>query len=120
MIYRKLDSSGDYVFGSPNAFYYGTSAVAQAVYTSLKLLYGEWFEDTSQGLPLFDQILGRSGLQENIQSIDLIVTDYISQVQDVQSISDYISTYDSKKRQYSANCTVQTPYGDATIEITFP
>lgn len=118
MIYRKL-TDGDYTFGTGNDFYEGTDAVAQAVYTSLKLFYGEWWESQDEGLPLFEQILGTSGSAESIQAVDLIIQSYIDQVQGVISVSDYTSSFEGVSRTYTASCTVQTQYGDATIEITF-
>lgn len=117
MRYRKQDFNDDYTFGKSDEFYTGTDAVAQAIYTSTKLLYQEWWEDTSAGLPLFEQILGKSGTPEDTQSADLIVQACINQVPGVLSISDYSSTY--ANRTYSATCTVATPYGDATVEIIF-
>lgn len=117
MKYRKLTSSGDYTFGQQNEFYEGTDAVSQAIDTSMKLLLGEWWEDTSQGLPLFEQILGNSGSPDNIHAVDLIVQDRINQVLGVISISNYTSSYNNRK--YSATCSVQTQYGDATVPIEF-
>jgi hypothetical protein len=117
MKYRKLTNDGDYTFGSSNDFYEGTTAVSQAIFTNLKLLYGEWWEDTSKGLPLFDQILGKSGTTEDTQSVNLVVQDCINQVQGVLSISNYTSSYEN--RTYSATCTVQTQYGDATVSVEF-
>lgn len=118
MRYRKLEPfTGDYTFGQTNEFYEGTSAVAQAIDTSLKLLYGEWWEDTSAGLPLFEQILGQSGTPEDIRAADLLIQTCINQVPGVKNISDYTSSY--KNRTYSASCTVKTVYGDATVPIEF-
>jgi hypothetical protein len=117
MRYRKLDSSGDYTFGQTNEFYGGTNAVAQAIYTNLKLLYGEWWEDTSAGLPLFQQILGRPGTPDDLRAVDLLIQSCINQVPGVINISNFIST--CVNRKYSATCTVKTPYGDATMPIEF-
>lgn len=119
MRYRKIDSSGDMVFGSSNDFYEGTTAVTQAIYTNLKLLYGEWWEDQDQGLPLFEQILGQTGSPESVQAVDLLIQSQINQTQGVIGLSDFTSSYDSINRTYTANCTVQTQYGDATINVTF-
>lgn len=114
MRYRKLNN-GDYTFGgNANDFYSGTLAVAQAIKTNLLLLYGEWWEDISKGLPLFQNILGQSGLPENVHAVDLLVREVISNTQGVLSISDFSSSYD--KRTYTVtNCTVQTQYGEVTI-----
>lgn len=118
MRYRKLDSNGDYTFGgNSNDFYGGTTAVSQAVYTNLKLLAGEWWEDTSQGLPLFQNILGQSGTTEKQQAADLLIQGVISNTPGVISIKNYSGTYSN--RTYSISCTVQTQYGDATVQVTF-
>jgi hypothetical protein len=117
MRYRKLDNSGDYTFGTSSNFYVGTTAVSQAIYTNLKLLYGEWWEDTSQGLPLFEQILGKHGTPNDIRAVDLIIQECINQVTGVLNINNYTSSFENRK--YSATCTVKTPYGDATVPIEF-
>jgi len=94
--YRRL-INGDYSFGRNNGdFLTGIDAVSQAIRTRLLLLKGEWWEDTEQGLPLFQSILG----QYETQPIDLLVQD----------------TY--KNRTYSVSCTVDTKYGQAYLEVT--
>ncbi len=119
MIYRKLAPDGDYVFGA-NAedFYSGTTAVAQAIYTGLRLLQGEWWEDTSQGLPLFQSILGQPGTPEHQNAVDMIIQEFILNVQNVQSISDYSSAYIDRK--YTFNATVQSTFGEVVLkEVTW-
>lgn len=112
--YRKLTNDGDYSFGhNQNDFITDTAAVAQAIGTSIKLLLGEWWEDTSIGLPLFQNILGQPGTPENVQATDLLIQDVISNVDGVRRIKDFESSYES--RTYSMKCTVETIYGD---EIT--
>ena len=77
--YRRL-INGDYSFGRNNGdFLTGIDAVSQAIRTRLLLLKGEWWEDTEQGLPLFQSILG----QYETQPIDLLVQDTISNTKDV-------------------------------------
>ena len=51
MRYRKLDDSGDFMFGHGQAdFHHNTpEAVAQAVATRLRLFSGEWFLDVTEG-----------------------------------------------------------------------
>ena len=117
MKYRKL-VNGDYSFGNgSNDFYSGTIAVSQAIKTNLLLLYGEWWESIDQGLPLFQNILGQPGTPENEQAIDLLVQGVISNTPGVISIKNFSSTY--ANRTYSLTCTVETQYGDATVEVTF-
>jgi hypothetical protein len=115
--YRKLDK-GDYSFGhNANDFVSGTLAVSQAIKTNLLLLYGEWWEDTDKGLPLFQSILGQPGTPENMQATDLLVQGVISSTSGVISIKDFTSAYDN--RAYSLTCTVETQYGDASVEVIF-
>ncbi|MFC3768353.1 hypothetical protein [Paenibacillus sp. GCM10012303] len=117
MKYRKL-VNGDYSFGKgPNDFLTGTLAVSQAIKTNLLLLYGEWWENVDKGLPLFQNILGQPGLPENVQAADLLVREVILSTSGVLSIKNYSSNY--ADRTYSCRCTVETQYGDASVEVTF-
>lgn len=114
--YRYLDPNGDYVFGkNAQAFVSGAAAVSQAILTRLKLLSGEWWEDTAQGLPLFQNILGQVGTPENLAAIDLIIQDKISGTKDVTGIENFESSYTNRK--YTVNCTVNTRYGQASVEV---
>lgn len=65
MIYRKLDQNGDYVFGGNGSCYIsGLNAVKQAILTRLRLLLGEWWEDETDGLPLWQKILAARDKKE--------------------------------------------------------
>lgn len=119
MKYRKL-ADGDYSFGNGmNDFLVGALAVSQAIKTNLLLLYGEWWESTDEGLPLFQNILGEPGSPEHVQAVDLIVQGAIAKTSGVLSIKNFSSSYDSKTRSYSISCTAETQYGDASVEVTF-
>lgn len=116
MRYRRLDDNDDYVFGqSGQDFYTGVDAVAQAIYTRLKLLYGEWWEDISDGLPLFQNILGAPGSPQNKQAIDALITERILGTLNVKGINSFTSTIDANTRAYSFRCTVNTAFGITTI-----
>lgn len=118
MRYRRLDSNGDYSFGRGGQdFISGTLAVSQAIKSRLLLLEGEWWEDSAEGLPLFQHILGAPGTPEGLSGADLLIQERISETPGVTSISDYQRTYDN--RNYSVSCDVVTIYGDATVEVTF-
>lgn len=117
MKYRRLTETGDYSFGRGKGdFLTDIEAVTQAIYTSLKLLKGEWWENLEAGLPLFQSIIGQSGTPEHIKAIDLIVNDKILNVTGVISISNYKGEY--LNRTYSISCTVETIYGQAAVEVT--
>lgn len=117
--YRKLSPLGDYVFGgNKNDFHVDAAAAGQAAYTGLQLLLGEWWEDTSQGLPLFQSILGQSGTPEHIRAVDMLIQEAILNVQGVQQITSFQSSY--ANRQYTiTSCVVQTQYGEVNVAQTF-
>lgn len=116
MKYRILDENGDYSFGKGQQnLTYGTYAVTQAIQTRLKLLKGEWWENTELGLPLYQSILGQSGVTEKIYIIDTLIKEQIVGTQDVIGIIDFSSSFDSVTRSYSFSCTVNTRYGITTL-----
>jgi len=112
MLYRRLDGSDDYSLG--NGFLRGVEAVAQAIKTNLRLLKGEWWEDTSKGLPLFESILGRIGSYEDIRAVDLIIKDQILSTKGVVSIKALKSA--CLNRRYSFSCTINTEFGEVVLE----
>lgn len=121
MIYRRLDANGDYTFGqNRQAFLSKEEGVAQAIYTRLKLLLAEWWEDTTDGLPLFQAILG-ARTNSGTRAIDLILQKRIRGTTGVTDIFDFSSTFSSETRTYSFQCQVDTVYGTISLdeEVTF-
>ncbi len=116
MIYRMLDSDGDYVFGrGKHAYLEGIDAVAQAIKTRLLLLYAEWWEDREDGLPLWEQILAAPGSQDSLTAVDLIFKERIEGTTGVLSLLGYESDFDRDKRKYTFKAAVETMYGDLII-----
>lgn len=116
MRYRKLDADGDYVFGgSANDFLVNSpEAVAQAVLTRLRLLEGEWFLDTTAGMPWASAVLGK-----NTQSTaDAAIRACILGTAGVTEITAYSSSIDSSTRKLSVAATITTLYGTTTIQAT--
>ncbi|MBX4266531.1 hypothetical protein [Clostridium estertheticum] len=115
MRYRMLDENGDYSFGKGQQnFTFGRFAVSQAIDTSLALLKGEWWEDISAGLPLFQNILGKTGSPDNIAIADLFIKKRINEVTGVTSIEGFTSSY--ADRVYTFTCSVNTLYG--VVKVT--
>ena len=106
MQYRILDENGDYTLGQ-NSMKKDKEAVAQAIQTRLGLLYGQWWENTEDGLPLFEKILAAYG--DNKEMIDILISERIAQTKDVKEIKSYQSSF--QNRVYTANCVVETVYG---------
>lgn len=116
MIYRMLDSDGDYVFGrGKHAYLEGIDAVAQAIKTRLLLLYAEWWEDREDGLPLWEQILAAPGSQDSLNAVDLIFKERIEGTTGVLSLLGYESDFDRDNRKYTFKAAVETMYGDLII-----
>jgi len=116
MKYRKLDENGDTTFGR-QVFYTGREAVAQAILTRLRLLYAEWWEDITDGLPLFENILGAYGADDVREAVDLIISERIQDTENVTVLLSYESNFDPNTRTYSAYCEVDTAFGEFALRI---
>ncbi|WP_370821352.1 hypothetical protein [Acidaminococcus massiliensis] len=114
MIYRRLSKDWDYTFGNGTSNYIkGAEAVAQAIKSRLLLLYGEWWEDQEDGLPLWQKILGSSGRPENQQAVDLIIRDRISETEGVLAITAWTSSFEN--RNYVFQALVETKFGALSV-----
>lgn len=112
---RKLDTNGDMVFGHNGNDYLVDSpqAVAQEIYTSLRLLLGEWFLDTTKGVPWLTQVVGQRGSKTNY---DDVVKAAIRNVQGVIDLQNYFSTLDPRTRSLIIDtATVITVFGPINL-----
>ncbi len=116
MRYRKLDANGDYSFGHQQAdFYVNTpEAVAQACETRLRLYAGEWFLDTTAGMPWRTQVLGK--YTKNVY--DAVIKSYIASTPGVNSVNNYSSSLVTGTRQLSISATLDTAYGQIPLSTT--
>ncbi|MCA8480251.1 hypothetical protein LGN35_20110 [Burkholderia multivorans] len=116
MRYRKLDDDGDYSFGGGTAdFLVNTpETVAQAVLTRLRLLRGEWFVDTTAGMPWATDVLGKytSG------KYDAAIRQCILGTQGVNELTSYSSSVDPETRTLTVTATINTIYGPTTVQAT--
>lgn len=114
MRYRKEDADGDYVLGGAAAFLVDSpEAVAQAVVTRLRLIRGEWFLDTTAGMP-WDQVLGK-----NTQgTADTAIRQCILGTQGVVEITEYSSSFDEDTRALTVVATITTIYGITTVQVS--
>lgn len=120
MRYRRLDENYDYSFGRGLSDYLEDSvgspdAIAQAIKSCLLLFKGEWWESMTEGLPLWQKILGRR--IKNKQVINNIITTRIRELRlpngeyAIKRIINVNSVYDSTTREYSFSCLVDTVFG---------
>ena len=111
---RALDSNWDVLAGNGTAnFISDLAAVTQILAQSLKLYQGEWWENLSLGLPLFQSILGAPGSPKSIKAIIGLLVKQIYAVPYVTGISAISVTYQARRLQFSA--TVQTQFGTVTL-----
>lgn len=113
MRYRALTQTGDYTLGKgPSEFLVDTPAtVAQAVLTALLLHQGEFFYNTSAGMPWETQVLGYG-----TQSLyDSAIKAEILGVQGVQSIINYSSSLNRSARALTVNAVLKTIFGTTAI-----
>lgn len=110
--YLKLDAQYDPIF-DPTANLTDTYAVNQAILTRLRLLLGEWWEDTSIGLPLFQLILGQLGSKQGIAAMTLAVQQNIEGAPFVTSVNDINVKF--QDGTLSITATAYTQFGPVAI-----
>jgi hypothetical protein len=87
--------------------------VAQWIMSRLRLNYGEWFANTSDGTPWAAQVLG-----ERTQATrDAVVRSRVFQTGGVVSMTGYNSVLDPNTREWAATMTVLTAYGPAGVAL---
>lgn len=113
---RALSPTGDFTFGGGalNFLINSPACVAQVVETSLLLWLGEWYLDTSQGMPWIQGVLGK----HNETTADATVQDYILGVQGVTDIEQYSSSAEQPERVYTASAVMDTLYGQTAVQVT--
>lgn len=87
-------------------------AVAQIIRTRLLLLQGEWFENTSDGTPMFQTLLGRP---ITLQAATLILRNRIVQTPYVTAIVAFSLQLVPTVRAFYFSATVQTQFGSVTV-----
>ena len=113
MRYRKLDANGDYTVGlGAGGFLVNSPAcVAQAVQTALLLVQGEWFLDTTVGVPWSTKILGYG----TTPTYDLAIKEAILGAEGVTSITSYSSSLDPATRRLTVTADISTEFGTTTV-----
>lgn len=104
---RALSADGDMTFGNGRANYLSNTpeAVAQLVDTGLALLQGEWFLDTTVGVPYSTDVLGA----HTQSTYDATIRSQILSTTGVTGIEDYASST-SPDRHLSIVCHITTLY----------
>jgi len=109
MINLQLDSSGDiFARNYGLARLSGNEQIAQRISTRLKLLLGEWFLDTGQGVPWFERILVKSPNRAIVQGV---LKRTIIQTPGVQELTSF-GIVEQDDRKIMVQFTVTTSNGN--------
>lgn len=109
---RAMLPDGDFSFGTGLPFLVDTPyCVAQAIMTRLRLVAGEWFLDSSEGLDYDGAILGYGRDAER----DIAIRTRILETAGVVQIDSYTSFVDPATRAFVMAATVATLYGTLNI-----
>ncbi len=114
MRYRKLDTNGDMNFGNQQADFYrdNPEAVAQAVWTRLRLWVGEWFIDTTEGTPYQQAALGTN----KKSTIGPAIRERILGTQSVTSIESFELLIDPDNRVATISAVINTAFGSTQLQ----
>ena len=107
---------GDVVYDNTTVTVTGSSAesVAQRLTVKLNTFLGEWFLNTTTGVPYYQQIFGKV---RSKAAIDIIFQQQISSEPGVLEITDFFSDI-SSGRTYSLSFRVRTTQNQITETIT--
>lgn len=100
-------SGGDLVL-TADADATGSNPVQQDLSQRLRMFQGEWFLDTSAGVPILQEILVKD---PNLGQVDAIVQNTILSTPGVLQLASYSSTYDRMRRRARFEFVVVTQYG---------
>ena len=111
MRYRKLDAAFDYTFGHGGQDFLvnNVAMVAQAIRTALLLIQGEFFLDTTAGVPWLTQVIGI----DTGPNYDTVIQTAVQNVQGVSAILKYSSTL--SRRTLTVSATVSTIFGSNAV-----
>lgn len=116
MLVRRMTEGWDMSFGrGRHDFVSDAGATAQRVKTRLQLLYGEWFMDTSRGVPYLQEICVKPA---DIPMAESIIKRTILETAGVAEIVSFAMGFDAETRRLSVAARVRTIYDDiSSIEV---
>jgi hypothetical protein len=86
----------------------GLDYIAQKLKIRLWFLLGEWFLDTTEGVPYFEEILVKT---PDISKIETILKSTILETDGVTEMLIFNTTFDRALRKFTVTFTVNTIYG---------
>lgn len=116
-IVRRLTANGDMTFGfGLSNFAEASEACAQNVTTRIKTVLGEWFLDTSAGVPYIERVFNETSSQ---QLIEATLKKTILETTDVQAILSFSLVLNHRTRVANIQVGLTTIYNDTlNIQVT--
>lgn len=105
-----------FVNGQATVTYTQSEIVSQRLKITLSTFLGEWFLDTTIGVPYFQQIFGKG---RSKSAVDVIFQRIIAADPGVIEIREFSSVIDNQGRGYEMVFTVRVADGTITSPITF-
>lgn len=110
MLVRKLSETDDMTYGQGRSnFIAQAPAVAQSVYTRLRLLRGEWFLDTDAGVPYLQDVTIKPA---NLSLAESAIKQAIIATTGVKELRTFQLLFDPATRRATVHATVTTDYDD--------
>jgi hypothetical protein len=86
--------------------------VGQSIRIRLLFFRGEWFLDTAEGVPFYEDIFVKN---PNLGAIDAAIKERILGTEGVTELLSYSSNYDASGRKLEISFEANTTYGPVTI-----
>ena len=96
-------------------FFSDLDAVAQIIYTTLRLLLGEWWENLNIGFPLFQQLIGASGAPTSQAGVMLVIQQTILSCPYVLQIVSFSFTHNTATMASTFTAEVSTNFGNLIV-----
>ena len=113
---QKNDSNNDPIEGANGTvFLSDLDAVAQIIYTTLRLLLSEWWENLTIGFPLFQSLIGSSGSPTNQAGVMLIIQQTILSCPYVLQIVDFSFVHNTATLNSTFTAVVSTAFGNLVV-----
>lgn len=110
MIVRRLDRCGD-ITTRGESVAYNMEAIEQLVVMRLKLFKGEYFRNITEGVPWWQDILGK---QQERTNGEQIIRNRIARTPGVLNITRFDVSY--VEREMYIQCSFNTIYGEGGVE----
>ena len=113
---QQNDSNNDPIEGANGpVFLSDLDAVAQIIYTTLRLLLGEWWENLDIGFPLFQKLIGASGAPTSQAGVMLVIQQTILSCPYVLQIVSVSFTHNTATMASTFTAEVSTIFGNLIV-----